>query len=217
MKRRAWFLAVGVVGLAAWALLVAGAKYRTRRAADACLGHMLQMHSAAMSACLERNVSWATEVVPTWYAGYLRDGKLPCCPLGDKPYAPFSVNRGPRCPNSAEHSQAYVVHSCTCELASLWDASISYAASNKLGWQAVIDPSASGLQSYLGKWTGVCPLGTNAFRPFVLAEGPVCPDAPLEHAVRLAPGWPWRNRIFFDGAGRVNTNIPLSRASRWEY
>jgi len=171
---------------------------------------MKQVDAAAESYCLVHKLSFDTKIQPEWIAGYLKNSRVPLCPSGTKPYPPFTVNQGPRCPNSAQHNQTFIADTCRGEMLSLWEAAIAYAAVARLSWDAKIDPTAPDVLQYAGKVTGVCPLGTNPYAPFTLARGPVCPNSPA-HKARRGPPW-GRNRHMFNADGTANTNLPLSRA-----
>jgi hypothetical protein len=160
---------------------------------------------------MENKLSFDTKIQPEWIADYLKNRQVPLCPLGTKPYPPFTVNDGPRRPNSAEHNRTFIADTCRGEMLKLWEAAICHAAVAGRGWDARIDPTAGDVLQYAGKVTGVCPLGTNPYAPFTLARGPVCPNSPAHNAPRFRPGW--RNRHMFNADGSANTNVPLSRAN----
>jgi hypothetical protein len=164
-----------------------------------------------MSYCLENKLSFAAEIQPEQPAHYLKNSQTPLCPLGTKPYPPFTLQRGPRCPNSAQHNQTFIDQECRGAMSSLWGAAIAYAAVAGLRWDATVDPTAPDVLEYGGKDLWVCPLGTNPYAPFVLARGPVCPHSPAHNAARHAFGW--RNRHMFNPDGSANTNLPLSQAN----
>lgn len=64
---------------------------------------------AASSYVLEKKKSTDDLLEPSLFADRIKDGRLPRCPLGTKDYAPFTLRKGPKCPNSEEHLRARVV------------------------------------------------------------------------------------------------------------
>jgi hypothetical protein len=171
----------------------------------------MQIDAAAESYCLENKLPFDTKIEPERFAQYLLHGKVPLCPLGAKPYAPFTAQQGPRCPNSAQHNQTFIAATCRGEMSKLWEAAICCAAVARLSWNSTIDPTAGDVLQYAGKGFPVCRLGTKPYAPFTLARGPVCPNSPAHNTPRYPPWGP--NRHMFNPDGRANTNLPLSRAN----
>jgi hypothetical protein len=81
------------------ALLFGVPKWRTERQKKACIENLRQLWSAACSFSLEKGIGGWETVKPEDSTGYLKDGKVPWCPLGGEPYAPFVIYQGPSCPN----------------------------------------------------------------------------------------------------------------------
>jgi len=130
-KQRVLFWVVGVLALGAliWpfrALVWRAAGLTGNRLARTpeavCLGNMLQMDAAAWSYCIENKLSFDAKIQPEWFAGYLKNSQIPLCPSGAKPYPPFTVQQGPRCPNSDRHNQSFIARGCRNAMSSLWDA-----------------------------------------------------------------------------------------------
>jgi hypothetical protein len=205
MTRR-WIIGAILAAVAAAVLAVCVPSYTTRRNGNICVNNLRQLDAAAMSHCLEQKLPFDQAISPEDVFNYM---KAPVsCPSGNKPYGPFDVLHGPRCPNSEAHNRIFVTGGCRGERAAVWAAALSYAAAKGLTWSDTVDPKNMDVAFYCGKCTGTCPLDTNGYPPFVLAKGPLCPFAPDHNTARVRP---WRNEEWFTEDGLAKTNLPLSR------
>jgi hypothetical protein len=139
---------------------------------------------------------------------------LPHCPIGTTEYPSFVASHGPHCPNALEHTAAFLASQCASSRALLWDVAISYSRANQLPWNTKISRASMKLpwdkatgdtfETYPAKGPGLkCMMGTNDFPPFVLSEGPRCPN--LEAHNHLKPTLRVNGKVF-DSAGIVLTN-----------
>jgi hypothetical protein len=85
---------VGVLAVA----LAAGFVWLRQSRGQTCQVNMGMLYSAAVSYCLEQNLS-PSEVLPMdKLAAFVKDSNT-ACPLARVPYPAFSVLQGPVCPN----------------------------------------------------------------------------------------------------------------------
>ncbi len=180
-----------------------------------CLNNMKMIWGASVSHLLENKLMGNTVISMPKIAPYLKGGVAPKCPKDTNEYASFVFDRGPRCPNSAEHSSIFVSDQCAYERACLWDMAISYGRRHHLAWDTKVDR-----RMVASAWSDTqiqqrdnaklihdsCPLATNDYPAFRLSEGPVCPSSPPHTAnFRGARA----NSNYFDRAGNVITNRGL--------
>ncbi len=81
-------------------------KHEAERAQRNCVAYMARMWSASVGYAMENKVGLDTKISPQLLAPYLHNYSSMKCPLGQEEYADFVIWDGPRCPNSAPHTQA---------------------------------------------------------------------------------------------------------------
>jgi hypothetical protein len=75
---------------------------------------------------------------------------------------------------------------CPIHQAEVWDAAASYYLDHRLTTNDLIDPLQ--LAGFFAEGqVPRCPLGTNAYAPFHILDGPNCPHEPSYHAVIRVP------------------------------
>jgi hypothetical protein len=75
---------------------------------------------------------------------------------------------------------------CPIHQAEVWDAAASYYLEHRLATNDLIAPQQ--LAGYFAEGqVPRCPLGTNAYAPFYIFDGPKCPHEPSYHAVVRVP------------------------------
>jgi len=188
-------------------------QHRERVCRNACLNNLRQLDGAGMSLCLADKLPFDHTFRWEELSMYLKADPL-VCPSETAPYPPFDVLHGPRCPNSTEHNRVFVTEGCRSDRASVWAAAFSHAAARGLSWTDTVDPREIDVAFYIGKCTGMCPLGAKPYPPFVLADGPHCPYSKDHNTVQARP---WRNGEFFGENGHAKTNMPLSSVDTNEW
>lgn len=190
-------------------LITAGCESSNKEAEALCRNNMRILWGTAESYALENRKDYASMISPADLKPYMKDGRIPLCPLGHNEYSPFTVSQGPRCPNDPAHSAALVSSACEGNRMYLWDVAISYCREKHLGWETVVSwdsmtpPFDSQTIWYYAKFGHTCPLGTNHFPAFVLRDGPKCPNSEAHNTVKVIPRF---NAKYFDQAGNVVTN-----------
>ena len=190
-------------------LIATGCGPNKKEAEALCQNNLRILWGAAESYALENRKDSGSIISPADLKPYLKDNRVPRCPLGESDYVPFGVSQGPRCPNDPAHSAGLVSSACEGNREFLWDVAISYCREKHLGWETVVSwdsmtlPFDSQTISYYAKFGHTCPLGTNRFPAFVLREGPKCPNSEAHNAVKVIPRF---SAKYFDHAGNVLPN-----------
>ena len=94
-----------LVLLASTAIL--GCRREATKSEDECVENLRVLSLAATSYALDNALSNSTIVNPSGLVGFLKQGQVPKCPLGNAPYEPFALNSGPVCPNSSVHTERF--------------------------------------------------------------------------------------------------------------
>jgi hypothetical protein len=172
-----------------------------------CRNNLLQLWAAGLSFSIEHDVNFEGVLTRRELTPYAKGDWPPCCPSSGTAYETFRIEDGPKCPSYDDHTREFQKWMCAANMANLWECAVVYAGKKNLGWRDVINPVDvfSHDNPILHKCTSRCPLKHIAYSPFVLADGPRCPNdtAHTIHAQGI-----FRTLSFFDSRGVLKTNTP---------
>lgn len=75
------------------------------RSTKTCVMNMAELRMKAASASMAKKDYDMDRLIPM--GEIVPDGRVPVCPAGTQPYAPFTLGVGPVCPNSETHTKSF--------------------------------------------------------------------------------------------------------------
>ncbi len=86
---------------------VVGCRENVDTSEEQCVQNLQALDAAARSYSLERNLNDSELIDPRDLTGFLKEGRVPKCPLGTVQYKSFTLSSGPSCPNKPAHTAKF--------------------------------------------------------------------------------------------------------------